>query len=184
MTERWAIFAPERSYIHKLLLCAKCPRTENFRVDHKDHVRFIVEPLTSMRGRSRARAEAKKLHARFLVGHVQKLVELMIKFLRGHFILFCCSWFRLQSIAIHCNRRECRQDHLTRNFSPAQCACIMMCHTTLAQVSARAHHVISMAIHDERLSVCSLLLCSSPCSFPCVSPTPCSSLPTSTGTLS
>ena len=27
------------------------------------------------------------------------------KILRGHFILFYYSWFRLQSMAIHCNRR-------------------------------------------------------------------------------
>ena len=78
----------------------------------------------------------------------------------------------------------CRQEHLTRHFSPAQCACRMMCHTTLVQVSARARQVISMVIHDERLSVCSLLLCSSLCSFPCVFPIPCSSLSTSTCTLS
>ena len=40
------------------------------------------------------------------------------------------------------------------------------------------------AIHDEQLIVLSSLLCSSLCSFPCVSPTPCSFLPTSTCTLS
>ena len=34
---------------------------------------------------------------------------------------FCYSWFRLQSIAIHCNRRGCRQEHLTRDFSHAPC---------------------------------------------------------------
>ena len=43
---------------------------------------------------------------RFLVGHVQKLVDLMLKFVRGHFYLFCYSWFRLQSMAIHCDRRS------------------------------------------------------------------------------
>ena len=32
---------------------------------------------------------------------------------------FCYSWFRLQSMAIHCNRRGCRQEHLTRVFSHA-----------------------------------------------------------------
>ena len=41
---------------------------------------------------------------RFLVGHVQKLVELMI-FFQKSFYFFCYSWFRLQSMAIHCNRR-------------------------------------------------------------------------------
>ena len=30
--------------------------------------------------------------------------------------LFCYSWFRLQLMAIHCNRRVCRQIHLTRHF--------------------------------------------------------------------
>ena len=53
----------------------------------------------------------------------------------------------------------------------------------MAQDRVCAHHPMSMVIHDERLSVCSLLLCSSLCSFPCVSPSPCSSLPTSTCTL-
>ena len=38
---------------------------------------------------------------RFLVelGHVQKLVEV------NSFFFVCCSWFRLQLIAIYCNRR-------------------------------------------------------------------------------
>ena len=41
-----------------------------------------------------------------------------------------------------------------------------------------------MVIHDERLIDRLLSLCSLLCSFPCVSPSPCSSLPTSTCTLS
>ena len=42
---------------------------------------------------------------------------------------------------------------------------------TLAQVSARALHLICIVIHVVRLSVVrSLTLCSLPCSFPCVSP--------------
>ena len=53
-----------------------------------------------------------------------------------------------------------------------------------AQVSARARHVTSMAIHVVRLIDRLFSLCSSLCSFPCVSPIPCSSLPTSTCTLS
>ena len=41
---------------------------------------------------------------------------------------FCYSWFRLQLIAIHCNRWEvCRQIHLTRNFSHAHCTRLIMC---------------------------------------------------------
>ena len=31
-------------------------------------------------------------------------------------LFFCYSWFRLQSIANHCNRRVCRQIHFTRDF--------------------------------------------------------------------
>ena len=56
-------------------------------------------------------------------------------------------------------------------------------HTTLAQVSAPALHVILMVIHDVRLIDRLFSLCSSLSSFPCVSPSPCSSLPTSTCTL-
>ena len=37
--------------------------------------------------------------------HVQKLVELMIIFEEITSSFFGYSWFRLQSIAIHCNRR-------------------------------------------------------------------------------
>ena len=44
-----------------------------------------------------------------------------------------------------------------------------MCHTTLAQDRVCAHDPISIAILDERLSVCSLLLCSSLCFSACLS---------------
>ena len=81
-------------------------------------------------------------------------------------------------------RSMCRQEHLTRHYSPAQCACIMMYNHIMAQVSARARHVFPMVIHDVRLIDRLFSLCSSPCSFPCVSPIPCSSLSTSTCTLS
>ena len=54
----------------------------------------------------------------------------------------------------------------------------------MAQERVCAHHTISMVIHDVRLIYRLFSLCSSPCSFPCVSPTPCSSLPNSTCTLS
>ena len=77
-------------------------------------------------------------------------------------------------------------------FSPEKRTCFMMCDTTqMAQVSARAHHSILMVIHVVRL-ICSIVihvvrlicsLCSSPCSFPCVSPIPCSSPSTSIWTL-
>ena len=53
-----------------------------------------------------------------------------------------------------------------------------MCHTTMAQERVCAHHSIFMVIHDFRLIDRLFFLCSSPCSFPCVSPSPCSSLPT------
>ena len=70
-----------------------------------------------------------------------------------------------------------------RNTSHVIFSCILhafhdVYHATLAQVSARAHH--TMVIHDVRLIDRLFALCSSPC----VSPTPCSSLPTSTCTLS
>ena len=75
---------------------------------------------------------------------------------------------------------SCRQEHLTRHFSPAQCAHLMMCYTTLAQERVCAHHPIPMVIHDARLIERLFSLCSSLCSFPCVSPILCSALPTST----
>ena len=66
---------------------------------------------------------------------------------------------------------NCRQIHLTRHcFSCTARVFHDVCHTTLAQVSARARHVIYMVIHVVHPSVCFLNLCSTPCSFPCVSP--------------
>ena len=52
----------------------------------------------------------------------------------------------------------------------------------MARERVCAHHTISMVIHDVRLIDRLFSLCASPCSFPCVSPTPCSSLPNSTCT--
>ena len=78
---------------------------------------------------------------------------------------------------------ECTRIHLTPHFSPADCAHFMMYTHIMAQECVCAHHTILMVIHVVRLSVCYLTLCSSPCSFPCVSPTPCSSLPNSSCTL-
>ena len=49
-------------------------------------------------------------------------------------------------MAIHCDRRGVCTAHVFDD----------VCHTTLAQVSARARHVISMVIHVVRLSVSSL----------------------------
>ena len=77
----------------------------------------------------------------------------------------------------------CRQYTLHVTFS----LCTMrvlhdVLHNTSAQVSARALHFICIVIHVMRLSVVrSLTLCSSPSSFPCVSPISSSS---STWTLS
>ena len=59
-----------------------------------------------------------------------------------HTSLFLMQWTRTDCCTSHCMAQEC--------------------------VGAR--HVIYMVIHVVRLSVCSLTLCSSPCSFPCVSP--------------
>ena len=79
-------------------------------------------------------------------------------------ISFFKSWFRLQSIAIHCNRRVCRQIHFTRHFSHAVCIIHFM-HITLdgSSVCLYLH-----AIHDERLIVRSLSV-SSCLSFSCFS---------------
>ena len=64
---------------------------------------------------------------RFLVWHVPKLVELMVFFTRTLHLFY--SWFRLQLMAIHCNRRVCTQIHFTRRFSVVERACLMMCIT-------------------------------------------------------
>ena len=72
--------------------------------------------------------------------------------------------------------------HLTRHFFLCTMRVLKnVLHNTLAQVSARARHVICTVIHVVRL-ICSL--CSSPCSFPCVSPIPSSSTWTLTCTSS
>ena len=96
---------------------------------------------------------------RFLVklGHVQKLVELMInifKRMKWSRSFFCYSWFRLQSMAIHCNRRGVYTDSPHTSFF--SCTVRMLSdvyHTTLARASFHLH-----AIHGERLSVCLLRL--------------------------
>ena len=119
---------------------------------------------------------------RFLVGLVQKLVDLMRWQFNSFFKVVCCSRFRLQLIAIYCNRREVYRDTLPTSFF----SCTVR---TLNDVS---HHIWLECLcasphthgHPRLVILCSLLLGSSPCLFPCVSPSPCSSLPTSTCTLS
>ena len=75
--------------------------------------------------------------------------------------------------------------HLTRHFLLCTMRVLdFVLHNTLAQVSARARHFVCMVIHVVRLSVCSLTLCSSPRSLPCVSPIPSSSTWTLTCTSS
>ena len=84
--------------------------------------------------------------------------------------LFCCSSFRLQLIAICCNRRErCKQYTSYVTFSHAVNTHSLL-HITLhgSRVCWRA----SRHLHSRpcvRLH-CLFSLCSSRCSFPCVSP--------------
>ena len=103
---------------------------------------------------------------RFLVGHVQKVGGAHDHFLGGHFILFYYSWFLLQLIGIHFTRL-CADRNTSHVFSHTLCTRDYT--HIVVQECIRAHHLIPMIIHDEQLSVCSLLLCSSLCSFPCVS---------------
>ena len=91
-------------------------------------------------------------------------------------------FFFFQKLLIGC--MVYTQIHLTRHFSPAQCACWLCEPHHMAQERVCAHHTIFIVIHDERLIDRLSSLFSSLRSFPCVSPTPCSSLPTSTCTLS
>ena len=89
---------------------------------------------------------------RFLVGHVQKLVELMIFFFKMWLRLFVTAGF------VYSWWRSTVTDGVVYTDTPHTLffSCTMRMHndvycTTLAQVSARAHHVISMVIHNERL---------------------------------
>ena len=67
--------------------------------------RAAVSPRTNFSSTLQEMALCLK---RFLVGHVQTLVELIRCFFK--LPLFCYSWFRLQSMAIHCNRRRVYTD--------------------------------------------------------------------------
>ena len=146
---------------------------------HRESGEEVAEPISPQY----RRWHSSSRDSRWILGHVQKLVELM----RGQFHPFfvvCCSRFRLQLIAIYCNRREwCRQRHFTRHFFSCTAHVFhdVWYTTTLAQVSARARHVIAMVIHVVRVSVSWL-------SVPLhvlfrVSPVPCSSHSISTWTL-
>ena len=60
------------------------------------------------------------------LGHVQKLVELVSSML---FFWICCGSFRLQLIAICCNRRVCKQYTSNVTFSCSEHALIVAHHT-------------------------------------------------------
>ena len=105
-----------------------------------------------------------------------------MKWLRS--FLFCYNQFRLQSMAIHCNRRGVYTETPHTSFLLLHSAHTGWCTLTSWLKNVCAHHPILMVTHVVRSIVCSLTLCSSPGSFPCVSLIPCSFLSTSTCTLS
>ena len=84
------------------------------------------------------------------------------------FQIVCCSWFRLQLMAICCNRRGVWTVHFIRHFfSCSEHAPIVVHHTAwLKNVLLR----VMSSTWSSTSVVCSLTLCSSPCSFPCFSP--------------
>ena len=135
---------------------------------------------------STARQEMALFLKRFLMKHVQKLVELMIFF---KWPLFCYSWFRLQSMAITRNRRGVHTDtpH-TSFFSCTLRACTSVHTHHLAQDEPRLkclHARVSPSSYHPWWAVEHLFLVVS--SFwlsPCISPSPCFSLSTSTCALS
>ena len=123
---------------------------------------------------------------RFLVGlgHVQLLVELMKSFDEVNSSFFVTVGFVYSWCRFTVTDGRCRQMHLTRHFSLAQCAHWMMYTHIMAQDCVLWTSSILMVIHVVRLIDRLFSLCSWPCSFPCVSPIPCSSLSTSTCALS
>ena len=88
---------------------------------------------------------------RFLVGHVQKLVELIIFFKWP--LLFVTVGFVYSRFRSTVTDGGCRQIHLTREFSHSL---IMYNHTSCSSVCTHASPN-PHAIHDEQLSVCSSL---------------------------
>ena len=74
--------------------------------------------------------------------------------------LFCYSRFRLQLIAIHCDRRVCRQIHLTRDFASTLSS--LCTHHIVAQGVARCVCIKHVHPHVITcLSVCCFLVLSS-----------------------
>ena len=64
---------------------------------------------------------------RFMVGYVQKLVELRIIFKVTFFVTVGFVYSRWRSTVTD---GVCRQIHLTRHFSHAHCTRLMMCNHT------------------------------------------------------
>ena len=115
-----------------------------------------------------------------------ELVQLKIIF---KVIFFLLQLVSLQSMAIHCNRPGVQTTTPHTSFSPAQCTISMMYnHTTWLKTShwmcpCSAHSYHPHTIHDERLIVSRCFSVSRFVPFR-VSPSPCTSLSTSTCTLS
>ena len=96
---------------------------------HRESGEEIAEPISPA-----AIQEMALFLKRFLVGHVQKLVELMINFQSDS--LFVTVGFVYSRWRSTVTDGVCRQIHLTRHFSPAQCTCLMMYnHTTWLKTS-------------------------------------------------
>ena len=88
------------------------------------------------------------------LGHAQKLVELMSSI---HFSSVCCGRFRLQLIALCCNRGVCKQYTSHVNFSSSENALIDEHHTAWLKCWCTLR-LIRTVIHACDLIVCSLLI--------------------------
>ena len=89
--------------------------------------------------------------------------------------LFCCSWFRLQLITIHCNRRVVRTEHPHTAYFPAHlythpCShaphgsrCCSAC--LIKTCSSTCHHVSDCALSLHPLTSSSLSSVSTFCPF-------------------
>ena len=80
-------------------------------------------------------------------------------------ISFCYSWFRLQSIGIHCNRRGVWTEHPHSAFFSHICILSSLCtHHIVAQAQGVARRVCIKHVHPHVitcLSVCCFLVLSS-----------------------
>ena len=85
------------------------------------------------------------------------------------FLNVCCSRFRLQLIAICCNRRVVYTVHFIRHFFSCSEHALIVAHHTAWLKCWCTLRLIRIVIH-----VCDLIVCALPfsslCSFPCVSP--------------